>query len=91
MHNPDTYLDQWKRGQELAEAMVPLLGKLFRHKSTEVENVDLVVFLTVTILQEQRLSEAEQELFDMSATPIESIDARPVRSELDYSPSQPKY
>jgi hypothetical protein len=28
MHNPDTYLDQWKRGQELAEAMVPLLGKL---------------------------------------------------------------
>jgi glyceraldehyde 3-phosphate dehydrogenase len=30
MHNPDTYLDQWKRGQELAEAMIPLLGKLYR-------------------------------------------------------------
>ncbi len=30
MHNQDTYLEQWKRGQELAEAMVPLLGKLYR-------------------------------------------------------------
>jgi glyceraldehyde 3-phosphate dehydrogenase len=30
MHNQDTYLEEWKRGQELAEAMVPLLGKLYR-------------------------------------------------------------
>jgi len=30
MDNQDTYLDEWKRGQELAEQMVPLLGKLYR-------------------------------------------------------------
>jgi len=30
MHNQESYLEEWKRGQELAEAMVPLLGKLYR-------------------------------------------------------------
>jgi glyceraldehyde 3-phosphate dehydrogenase len=30
MQNQDTHLDHWKHGQELAEAMVPLLGKLYR-------------------------------------------------------------
>jgi glyceraldehyde 3-phosphate dehydrogenase len=30
MNDQDTYLEAWKRDQELAEAMVPLLGKLYR-------------------------------------------------------------
>ncbi|MDX1593165.1 MAG: glyceraldehyde-3-phosphate dehydrogenase [Gammaproteobacteria bacterium] len=30
MTNHDTFLDEWKRGQELAEQMVPLLGRLYR-------------------------------------------------------------
>jgi len=45
---------------------IPLLGNLFRHRSTETERVDLVVFLTVSILREDGLTEEEREMFRMS-------------------------
>ena len=34
--NQDKYLKSWQEGQELAEAMQPLLGKLFRQQGVDI-------------------------------------------------------
>jgi type IV pilus assembly protein PilQ len=68
---------------------IPLLGKLFRHQSTRNERVDLVVFLTVTILKDGALSEADREMLSRSLS-RDGSGAR-ARSTLDYSPSAPQY
>jgi type IV pilus assembly protein PilQ len=71
---------------------VPLLGKLFTHESTQLERVDLVVFLTVTILRDGlgELSDADREMLSRSYS--DASGAPPgTRSALEYSPATPQY
>jgi len=68
---------------------IPLLGKLFTHQTTRNERVDLVVFLTVTILGDGTLSEADRRMLSRSLAG--GPPARETRSELEYAPSAPQY
>lgn len=68
---------------------IPLLGKLFTHESTRNERIDLVVFLTVTILKDGALSEADRRMLSRSLA--DGSHAVETRSELEYVPSTPKY
>ncbi|MEM7310241.1 MAG: hypothetical protein AAF682_26435 [Planctomycetota bacterium] len=70
---------------------IPYLGKLFTHRSSTQRRNDLVVFLTVSIVREPGLTEAQRELFER--TTFELGDARmprPLR-ELRYGPSEVQY
>jgi type IV pilus assembly protein PilQ len=69
---------------------VPLLGKLFEHQAKTTERVDLVIFLTVTIIQDRGLTAAQKLMFDQ-ASPVEerySIPAE-VPSQLEFSTTGP--
>lgn len=65
---------------------VPLLGRLFEHETTSVERVDLVIFLTVTIVKEDGLTASQQSMFNDS-TPNEGAFAPP--SQLEFSSAGP--
>lgn len=65
---------------------VPLLGKLFTHESSRLERIDLVVFLTVTILKDGALGPEDQKLLSNSL----SVGVGERRA-LDYSPAAPRY
>lgn len=62
---------------------IPLLGRLFQHRSIRTERIDLVVFLTVTILNDGQLSPADQAMLErgMPAT----------RSTLELGTSTPQF
>jgi type IV pilus assembly protein PilQ len=62
---------------------IPLLGRLFRHEATRVERIDLVVFLTVTILKDHKLSEADRAMLERGQ--------RATRSSLDLGTSEPAF
>ena len=49
---------------------IPVLGRLFQSSNREEERVDLVVFLTVRIEQENGLSDAQRRLFDRTTFKI---------------------
>lgn len=71
---------------------IPLLGRLFRSSSTSAEKVELVVFLTVTVLERQGLSEREQAMFEGTTVPTGDPNAHiPPRSELELSPPSPRF
>lgn len=71
---------------------VPLLGKLFTHKAKSRERVDLAIFLTVTIVRDSGLTEAQQEMFETASLGGEGgVRAQRSRSELEYSPSGAQY
>lgn len=50
---------------------IPLLGRMFESSSRQKERVDLVVFLTVRIEQENGLSDAQRKLFDRTTFKIQ--------------------
>lgn len=70
---------------------IPLLGKLFTHTSTEAERIDLVVFLTVNIVREPGLTEAQREMFETALGCADVLGPPRERSELEYSASPPQY
>ncbi len=62
---------------------IPLLRHLFQHTSTQREKVDLVVFLTVTILREHELSDFDRQMLERGETansrrPLDLTSAAPV-------------
>jgi len=65
---------------------VPLLGNLFEHESTVMERVDLVIFLTVTIVKEDGLTNSQQTMFNESS-PKEDETAE--SSQLEFSSTGP--
>jgi type IV pilus assembly protein PilQ len=67
---------------------IPLLGKLFTHQRTRLERIDLVVFLTVTILKDGALGEEDRKMLSRS---LSGGGAGAARSALDYSPAAPQY
>lgn len=70
---------------------IPLLGKLFDHEEHAVERVDLVVFLTVSIVQEHGLTPAQREMFERHGNELWDQLAVPEnRSALDYSSTGPQ-
>jgi len=71
---------------------IPLLGKLFTHKTTSEERVDLVVFLTVKIVQELGLTKEQQRLFELFSVGSEvDLEQALERSPLDYDRSALQY
>jgi type IV pilus assembly protein PilQ len=72
---------------------VPLLGRLFTHESTRLQRVDLVVFLTVTLLEEGLLGARDEEMLSRSAALLGGGDAAGgrARTPLEYSPAAPQY
>ncbi|MFT5052033.1 MAG: type IV pilus assembly protein PilQ [Chlamydiales bacterium] len=62
---------------------IPLLGRLFQHKAKHVERIDLVVFLTVTILNDEKLGEADRAMLERGQ--------RASHSALDLGQSTPQY
>jgi type IV pilus assembly protein PilQ len=64
---------------------VPLLGRLFRHTSKSSEKVELVVFLTVTIVEPGGLSLRERRMFE------DALDGGDRRSELEFTFSNPRH
>ncbi|MDP2560304.1 glyceraldehyde-3-phosphate dehydrogenase [Psychrobium sp. 1_MG-2023] len=54
--NQDKYLDSWQERQELAEAMQPLLGKLFRQQGVEITvyGRPLLTATTIDIIKAHR-------------------------------------
>lgn len=73
---------------------IPLLGWLFTSQSTKVEKVDLVVFLTVTMMKDQGLTANEQRMFDRTIIrPAGESEDELAHgfSVLDYTPSPAQY
>jgi type IV pilus assembly protein PilQ len=70
---------------------IPLLGGLFEHEANTVEKVELVIFLTVTIVREGGLTESQKSMFDDSSDDHGSaLDPDRTRSQLEYSSTGPK-
>lgn len=70
---------------------VPVLGKLFEHQSKTTERVDLVVFLTVTLVQEDGLTEEQRTMFEGAARERGDSSLAPERrSPLEYSSTGPQ-
>jgi len=71
---------------------IPLLGRLFTHKSSSTERVDLVVFLTVSIVREHGLTAKQRKMFENTNYWADDLreGARPA-SPLEFSPSGPQY
>ena len=67
---------------------IPLLGKLFQYSATRTERVDLVVFLTVTIVQEHNLTERQRRLFESSTPGGVSSIQEPTPLEFVAPPAQ---
>ena len=73
---------------------IPWLGDLlFSYESVATEKVDLVIFLTVTIVREQGLTSSQQALFESTTfdVPDEDADDEPWWSPLDFVPSAPQF
>lgn len=70
---------------------LPVLGKLFSHSSTRVERIDLVIFLTVAIIREHGLTDAQREMFQETAPGGDPLRTTSVGTQLEYSPSAPQY
>ena len=57
-----------------------------------MERVDLAIFLTVTIVRESGLTDAQQQLFETTSLGGERrLQPKPFRSDLEYSPSSAQY
>lgn len=70
---------------------VPLLGGLFESETTTVERVDLVIFLTVTIIQDGGLTAAQQEMFNDSTVDEKvMLDPAKPQSRLGFSSTGPQ-
>ena len=70
---------------------LPVLGKLFEHESKTTERVDLVVFLTVTLVQEDGLTEEQRTMFEGASRQGGEPSAPPERrSALEYSSTGPQ-
>ncbi len=71
---------------------IPLLGKLFQSRSRAQERVDLVVFLTVTIIQEHGLTDEQRQLFERTSLGTKPFVLPPaIRTPLDFVASPPSY
>ena len=71
---------------------IPLLGKLFTHESKSKERVDLVVFLTVAIVQEHGLTADQRAMFENTSFRGEGfLDPLQARTSLEFSSSDPQY
>ena len=72
---------------------IPFLGRLFRHDGTRTERVDLVVFLTVSIEQENSLTPDQRRLFeDTTLGEVPGQETAPSQAaELEMLPSPPAY
>ncbi|NQU48894.1 MAG: hypothetical protein HQ519_09625 [Planctomycetes bacterium] len=70
---------------------IPIFGNLFEHEGKTVERVDLVVFLTVTIVQEHGLTNEQRAMFEESGGTLEERITTPIeRSSLEYSSTGPQ-
>ena len=71
---------------------IPILGRLFRHEASSVERVDLVIFLTVALVRENRLSDEQRAMFeDSSPTSGAFAETDTHRTALEYAFSAPQY
>jgi type II secretory pathway component GspD/PulD (secretin) len=70
---------------------IPFLGRLFTHESVAEERIDLVVFLTVTILGDEGLSEADRRM--LSRSTLDGPPSAPERpqSSLEFTAPAPQY
>ena len=69
---------------------IPVLGRLFRSNAKGVERVDLVVFLTVSIVQDDGLTPEQRALFDESTSPS-GLFPTPSAEGLGYVAPQPRF
>ncbi len=71
---------------------LPILGRLFQHKSHATERVDLVVFLTVSIAQERGLTPEQRRLFKDTGSSKETSGLTQKRNtRLAFVPSSPQF
>lgn len=70
---------------------IPLVGKLFSHKSKTKSRVDLVIFLTVTLLDDGSCADADRALPSGAVAQGVGPNEGHARSALRYSPSSPKF
>ena len=70
---------------------LPVLEHLFSYDSRSTERVDLVVFLTVAIVGEQGLTDAQREMFERAATGTPTLVPPAERQSLGYVPSPPLF
>lgn len=70
---------------------LPLLGRLFQHRETVKQRVDLVVFLTVSIADEHGLTDEQRSLFEETTTERTFAADLGARTELELVPSAPRY
>ncbi len=70
---------------------IPLVGRLFEHEGRTMERVDLVVFLTVSIVQEHGLTDEQRAMFERAGGELwDEITAPDSRSLLEYSSTGPQ-
>lgn len=70
---------------------IPFVGRLFEHEGRTMERVDLVVFLTVTIVQDHGLTDEQRTMFEGSGGELWNDIATPAnRSVLEFSSTGPQ-
>ena len=70
---------------------VPLVGRLFQHDGKTKERVDLVIFLTVSINQENGLTPEQRGLFEDAIQGADTLLSPRQRAELELVPSPPQF
>lgn len=72
---------------------IPFLGALFTHEATETTRIDLVVFLTISVLSDHGLTDSQQQVFDRTtldlSNPVLQVDPTWYR-KLDFISSGTK-
>ena len=73
---------------------LPLFGWLFSHESVESERVDLVVFLTVSIIRNPGMAQNDRAILEQTSLQLENghwVTGGPDRSQLEFIPSPPHH
>ncbi len=82
----DSLLDNWEKNEEAAEAMVPLVGSLYRDQSVEISVFGrLIVKRTVNDIMQAH--EFIRQLEGKEITPLDTIEILKVMSEMSLGPA----
>ncbi len=69
---------------------IPLFGELFTHTSNETEKVELAIFLTVTNVNADTISDKHRKFFEKN-DPEAEVEDNPTPSKLDFTTGKAAY
>ncbi len=91
MNKLEDHFGRWKNREEIAEAMIPMIGRLYREKNvtTTIYSRSLINKSVIQILKEHRfVKQMEESLADSGLSVVDSYPILQEVSKLDLGPSR---